>query len=120
MLRRHADAKRQTWRQQQTGSSGASDVRHGTFAVFLDGDFYVGSGNVAFLAALLPRPRPAVAFVLFNDVQHLQQVQQHTQHGRYEQKSGRNKHEIFQYFIAVKRKQGAQFEPNWFSNLQLE
>lgn len=88
MLRRHADANRQTWRQRQTGG-GASDVRHGTFAVFLDGDFYVGSGNVAFLAALLPRPRPAVAFVLFDDVQHLQQK---AQHGRCEQKSGRNKH----------------------------
>ena len=50
----------------------ASDVGDSTFAVFLHGDFYVGGRDVAFLAALLPRPRPAVAFILLDDVQHLQ------------------------------------------------
>ena len=49
----------------------ASDVGDSTFAVFLHGDFYVGGGDVALLPALLPRPRPAVAFVLLDDVQHL-------------------------------------------------
>lgn len=53
-------------------TGGASDVGDGTFAVFLHGDFYVGGGDVALLAALLPRPRPAVAFVLLDDVQHLE------------------------------------------------
>lgn len=49
----------------------ASDVGDSTFAVFLQGDFYVGGGDVALLSALLPRPRPAVAFILLDDVQHL-------------------------------------------------
>lgn len=50
----------------------ASDVGDSTFAVFLHGDFYIGGRDVALLAALLPRPRPAVAFILLDDVQHLQ------------------------------------------------
>lgn len=50
----------------------ASDVGDSTFAVFLQGDFYIGGGDVAFLSALLPRPCPAVAFILLDDVQHLQ------------------------------------------------
>jgi len=50
----------------------ASDVGDGTFAVSLHGDFDVGSGHVALLAALLPRPCPAVAFILLDDVQHLE------------------------------------------------
>lgn len=62
---------RQTWRKWETEDSETSDVSDGTFAVFLNGDFYVGSGNVAFLPALLPRPGPAVAFILFYDVQDL-------------------------------------------------
>lgn len=48
-----------------------SDVGDGTFAVFLQGDGNVGGGDVAFLAILRPRPRPAVAFVLLDDVQNL-------------------------------------------------
>lgn len=50
----------------------SSDVGDSTFAVLLQSDIYIGGGDVAFLAALLPRPRPAVSFVLFDDVQHLQ------------------------------------------------
>lgn len=49
----------------------ASDVGDSTFAVFLQGDVDVGGGDVALLSALLPRPRPAVAFVLLDDVQYL-------------------------------------------------
>lgn len=49
----------------------ASDVGDSTFAVFLQGDVDVGGGDVALLSALLPRPRPAVTFVLLDDVQHL-------------------------------------------------
>lgn len=56
----------------RTEESVASDVGDSTFAVFLHGDFYVGRGHVALLPALLPRPRPAVAFILLDDVQHLQ------------------------------------------------
>lgn len=51
--------------------SEVSDVGDGTFAVFLQGDADIGGGDVAFLATLLPRPRPAVAFVLLDDVQNL-------------------------------------------------
>lgn len=71
---------RQTWRAWQTEDSGASDVGDGTFAVFLQRDFYVGSGNVALLPALLPRPRPPVAFVLLDDVQHLRAGRQSGRH----------------------------------------
>lgn len=56
----------------RTEDSVASDVGDSTFAVFLQGDFYIGGGDVAFLSALLPRPCPAVAFILLDDVQHLQ------------------------------------------------
>lgn len=58
--------------EERTEDSVASDVGDSTFAVFLQGDFYVRSGNVAFLATLFPRPRPAVAFILLDDVQHLE------------------------------------------------
>lgn len=51
--------------------SAASDVGDGTFAVFLQGDVYVGRGDVALLSALLPRPRPAVTFVFLDNIQHL-------------------------------------------------
>ena len=61
----------QTWGTWHTEDSVASDVGDGTFAVFLQSYFYIGGGNVAFLAALLPRPRPAIAFILFDDVQNL-------------------------------------------------
>lgn len=63
--------ERMTGGGERTEDSGASDVGDSTFAVFLHGDFYVGGRDVAFLSALLPRPRPAVAFVLLDDVQHL-------------------------------------------------
>ena len=56
----------------RTEDSVASDVGDSTFAVFLQGDFYIGGGDVAFLSALLPRPCPAVAFILLDDIQHLQ------------------------------------------------
>lgn len=49
----------------------ASDVGDSTFAVPLHGDFHVGRGDVALPSVLLPRPRPAVPFVLLDDVQHL-------------------------------------------------
>lgn len=49
----------------------ASDVGDGTFAVCLQGDVHVGGGDVALLSALLLHPRPAVAFVLLDDVQDL-------------------------------------------------
>lgn len=58
--------------EERTEDSVASDVGDSTFAVFLHGDFYVRGGNVALLTALLPRPRPAVAFIFLNDVQHLE------------------------------------------------
>lgn len=46
----------------------ASDVGDSTFAVFLQGDVDVGGGDVTLLSALLPRPCPAIAFVLLDDV----------------------------------------------------
>lgn len=57
---------------ERTTERTASDVGDGTFTVFLQRDFYVGGGDVALLAALLPRPRPPVAFIFLDDVQHLE------------------------------------------------
>lgn len=59
------------WEETQTDHSEASDVGDGTFTVFLYCDFYVGGGNVAFLPTLLPGSRPAVPFILLDDVQNL-------------------------------------------------
>lgn len=57
----------------------ASDVGDSTFAVFLQGDADIRSGDVALLSALLPRPRPAVTFVLLDDVQHLRRKTEPTE-----------------------------------------
>lgn len=50
------------------GGGVISDVGDGTFAALLHGDVHVGSGHVALLAALFPRPGPTVPFVLLDDV----------------------------------------------------
>lgn len=59
---------------EEGGDSVRSDVGDGTFAALLQGDVHVRRGDVAFLAALLPRSGPAVPFVLLYDVQHLWQA----------------------------------------------
>lgn len=51
----------------------ALDVGDSTFAAFLQGNVHVGGGDVALLSALLPHSRPAVAFVLLDNIQHLAQ-----------------------------------------------
>ena len=56
------------------GWDGRSDVGDGTFAGLLHGDLHVRGGHVALLTALLPGPRPAVALVLLDYVQHLEPI----------------------------------------------
>lgn len=49
----------------------SSNIGDRTFAVLLHRDRHVGRGNITLLTALLTNSRPAIAFVLLDNIQHL-------------------------------------------------
>lgn len=49
----------------------SSNVGNRTFAVLLQRDLHVGCGNITLLTALLANSRPAVAFILLDNIHHL-------------------------------------------------